>query len=150
MAQVKAVPDGYHTVTAFLNVDGARDAIAFYKQAFGAEERAMMPTPDGKVMHSEIKIGDSIVMISDAMMMPATRSALHLYVQDADAVWVKAVAAGCQVIIPLDDQFWGDRYGVLSDKWGNRWSIASHKEDVSVDEMGRRAVDAMKQMARKP
>jgi PhnB protein len=146
MAQVQAVPEGYHTVTPFLNVEGAREAIAFYKQAFGAEERAIMPTPDGKVMHSEIKIGDSIVMLSDVMMMPATRSALHLYVQDVDVVWAKAVAAGCQVIVPLADQFWGDRYGILSDKWGNRWSLASHKEDLSREEMSRRAVEAMKQM----
>ena len=150
MAQIKAIPDGYHTVTPFLNVDGARDAIAFYKQAFGAEERAIMPTPDGKVMHSEIKIGDSIVMVSDAIMLPATHSALHLYVQDVDAIWAKAVAAGCQVIVPLADQFWGDRYGILSDRWGNRWSLASHKEDVSMDEMGRRAGEAMRQMAGRP
>jgi len=150
MAQVKAVPEGYHTVTPFLNVNGARDAIAFYKRAFGAEERAIMPTPDGKIMHSEIKIGDSVVMVSDAMMGPPTTSSLHLYVQDADAAWAKALAAGCQVVMPLADQFWGDRYGVVSDKWGNRWSIASHKEDLSREEMGRRAGEAMKQMAQKP
>ena len=149
MAQVKAVPEGYHTVTPFLNVNGARDAIAFYKQAFGAEERSISPTPDGKVMHAEVKIGDSIVMVSDAMMNPPTTSSLHLYVQDADAVWAKAVAAGCQVIMPLADQFWGDRYGVVGDKWGNRWAIATHKEDLSREEMGRRAGEAMKQMAGK-
>jgi len=150
MAQVKAVPEGYHAVTPFLTVNGARDAIAFYKKAFGAEERALMPTPDGKVLHGEIKIGDSIVMIADAMAAPATTSALHLYVQDADAAWAKALAAGCQVVLPLADQFWGDRYGVLTDKWGNRWSIASHKEDLSRDEMDRRAADGLKQMAQKP
>jgi uncharacterized glyoxalase superfamily protein PhnB len=150
MAQVKAVPEGYHTVTPFLNLNGAREAIAFYKKAFGAEERAIMPTPDGKIMHSEIKIGDSIVMISDVMMNAPTTSTLHLYVQDVDAVWAKALAAGCQVVMPLADQFWGDRYGILGDKWGNRWSLATHKEDLSPDEMGRRAGEAMKQMAQKP
>jgi PhnB protein len=150
MAQVKAVPEGYHTVTPFLNVNGARDAIAFYKKAFGAEERSVFPTPDGKVMHSEVKIGDSIVMISDAMMAPPTTSSIHLFVQDADALWAKALAAGCQVVMPLADQFWGDRYGVVSDKWGNRWSIATHKEDLTPEEMGRRAGEAMKQMAQKP
>jgi PhnB protein len=150
MGQVEAVPEGYHTITPFLNVEGARDAIAFYKKAFGAEERAIMPGPDGKIMHSEIKIGDSIVMLSDAMMQPATQAALHLYVQDADALWARATAAGCKVILPIADQFWGDRYGVLGDKWGNRWSIAQHKEDFSPEEMRRRAEEAMKQMSRKP
>jgi uncharacterized glyoxalase superfamily protein PhnB len=148
MAQVKAVPEGYHTVTPFLSVNGAREAIAFYKQAFGAEERAIAPGPDGKVMHGEIKIGDSIVMVADAMMGAPTQASLHLYVQDVDALWAKALAAGCQVVMPLENQFWGDRYGTVSDKWGNRWSMASHKEDLSPDEMKRRMDEAMKQMKR--
>ena len=147
MAQVKAVPEGYHTVTPFLNVDGAREAIDFYKKAFGAEERFIMPTPDGKIMHSEVKIGDSILMVSDAMMNPPTKSSIHLYVQDADAVFAKALAAGCQTVMPLADQFWGDRYGVVSDKWGNRWGIATHKEDVPPQEMEKRTAEAMKQMS---
>lgn len=146
MAQVKAVPDGYHTVTPFLAVNGAREAIAFYKQAFGAEERAVGLAPDGKVIHSEIKIGDSIVMVMDPMMGAATQVGVHLYVPDVDALWAKATAAGCQVVLPLGDQFWGDRYGVLSDKWGNRWSMATHKEDVPPDEMKRRMEEAFKQM----
>jgi len=145
MAQVKAIPEGYRTVTPFLSVDGAREAIAFYKKAFGAEERSIMAGPDGKVVHSEIKIGDSIVMIADPMMGPATQAALHLYVQDVDATWTKATAAGCQVMMPLADQPWGDRYGVVTDKWGNRWSMATHKEDVSPDEIKRRMDEAMKQ-----
>ncbi len=146
MAQVKAVPEGYHTVTPFLSVNGARDAIAFYKQAFGAEERAIAPGPDGKVMHGELKIGDSIIMIADATMRPPTQADLHLYVPDVDAVWAKALAAGCQVVMPLENQFWGDRYGTVSDKWGNRWSMATHKEDLTPDQMKQRMDAAFKQM----
>jgi PhnB protein len=149
MAQIKAVPEGYHTITPFLSVDGAREAIAFYKKAFGAEERAVAEGPDGKVMHSEIKIGDSIVMIADAVMGPPTQASLHLYVNDADALWKQATAAGCQVAMPLADQFWGDRYGTLTDKWGNRWSIATHKEDVAPAEMKRRMDEMFKQMPKK-
>ena len=150
MAQVKPVPEGYHTVTPFLNVDGASDALAFYKKAFGAEERFRMPGPDGKIMHSEIKIGDSLVMVSDAMMNAPTQSSIHLYVPDADAIWTRAVAAGAKVEQPIADQFWGDRWGVLSDKWGNRWGIATHKEDVSPEEMQKRGEEAMKNMPQPP
>src|SRR5438270_5437528 len=144
MAQIKAVPEGYHTVTPFLNIDGAREAIAFYKKVFGAEERRVAPMPDGKIMHAEIKIGDSIIMIADAIMNPPTKSSLHLFVNDVDAIWNQAVAAGCQVAMPLADQFWGDRYGVVTDKWGNRWGLATHKEDVTPDEMQRRADEMFK------
>ena len=150
MAQVKPVPEGYHTVTPFLNVDGANEALAFYKKAFGAEERFRMPGPDGKIMHSEIKIGDSLVMASDAMMNPPTQSSIHLYVPDADAIWARALAAGAKVEQPLVDQFWGDRWGVLSDKWGNRWGVATHKEDVSPEEMQKRGEEAMKNMPQPP
>jgi uncharacterized glyoxalase superfamily protein PhnB len=150
MAQVKAVPDGYHTVTPFLSVAGASDALAFYKKAFGAEERSRMPGPDGKLMHSEIKIGDSLVMVADAMMGPPTQASIHLYVPDVDASWSRATAAGAKVEMPLADQFWGDRYGVLSDKWGNRWSLASHKEDVPPAEMPKRMEEAMKNMPPPP
>jgi uncharacterized glyoxalase superfamily protein PhnB len=146
MAEVKAIPDGYRTVTPFLNVDGANDFIAFLKKAFGAEEKVRMPTPDGKIMHAELKVGDSMVMVSDAMMNPATKSSVHLYVQDADAAWTRATAAGAKVVMPIADMFWGDRYGVLSDNWGNRWAIATHKEDVPPEEMGVRAAEAMKNM----
>jgi uncharacterized glyoxalase superfamily protein PhnB len=149
MAKVNAVPPGYHTVTPFLNLKGAAEAIEFYKKAFGAEERARMPGPNNMVMHAEIKIGDSIVMMSDAMQMPPTQSSTHLYVDDCDAFWQRATAAGCKVEMPLADMFWGDRYGVVSDRWGNRWSIATHKEDVSPSDMQQRMSDAMKQMAKK-
>lgn len=146
MAQVRAVPEGYATVTPFLNINGAADAIDFYKKAFGAEERGRMPDPNGKIMHAEIKIGTSILMISDALMNPPTQSSLHLYVEDADKAWKRALDAGAQVVTPIQDQFWGDRYGVVSDKWGNRWGIATHKEDVPEAEMGKRAAEAMKNM----
>ena len=146
MAEVKAIPDGYRTVTPFLNVDGANDFIGFLKKAFGAEEKFRMPTPDGKIMHAELKVGDSMVMVSDAMTNPATSSSIHLYVQDADAAWTRATTAGAKVEMPIADMFWGDRYGVVSDKWGNRWGIATHKEDVPPEEMGKRAAEAMKNM----
>ena len=146
MAKVKPVPDGYATVTPFLNVKGASDAIEFYKKAFGAEERARMPGPNNTLMHAEIKIGNSVVMISDAMMSPPTQSNIHLYVEDVDAAWKRAVDAGCQIVMPIGDMFWGDRYGVLSDKWNNRWSLASHKEDVAPADMQTRMAEAMKQM----
>jgi PhnB protein len=146
MAQVKAVPDGYSTVTAFLSIKGAAEAIEFYKKAFGAEERARMATPSGDIMHAEIKVGNSIVMISDVMMGAPTQAGLHLYVEDVDAWWKRATAAGAQIAMPLADMFWGDRYGVLTDRWGNRWSIATHKEDVPLAEMQKRAAEAMKNM----
>jgi uncharacterized glyoxalase superfamily protein PhnB len=144
MAHVKAVPDGYATVTPFLNVKGAAQAIEFYKKAFGAEERGRMPGPNGTIMHAEIRIGNSLVMLSDAMTHPPSQSTCHLYVEDADALWKRATAAGAQVAMPIADMFWGDRYGVLTDPFGNRWSIATHKEDVPQQEMQKRAAEAMK------
>ena len=146
MANVKAIPDGYSTITPFLNVNGAAEAIEFYKKAFAAVERYRMPGPNNKIIHAEISIGNAIVMVSDAMMGPPTQSSCHIYVDDADALWSRATKAGAEVVMPIDDMFWGDRYGVLADKWGNRWSIASHKEDLSPDEMRKRGEEAMKQM----
>ncbi len=149
MAEVKAIPEGFRTVTPFLSVDGASEAIEFYKKAFGAEEKSRMPAPGGKVMHAQLKLGDSPVMIADAMMgSPPLTAGIHLYVADADALWARATAAGAQVVMPIADMFWGDRYGVLSDKWGNKWSIATHTEDVPPEEMGVRAAEAMKNMPR--
>jgi PhnB protein len=147
MSKVKAVPEGYHTLTTFLNIEGADKAIEFYKKAFGAEERARMPGPGGKIMHAELKIGDSMIMLSDAMMEPATQGSTHIYVNDVDTWFNRAVAAGAKVLTPLADMFWGDRYGRLQDPFGNKWSIATHKEDVPPEEMRTRAQAFMAQMA---
>jgi PhnB protein len=139
MGKVRAIPEGYHSLTPFFNLKNADKVIDFLKKAFGAEERARMTDPSGKVMHAELKIGDSILMLAEAMQMPEMPSNLHLYVENADAAFERAVAAGAQVVMPLSDQFWGDRYGRLSDPFGNQWSIGTHKEDVSMEEMRKRA-----------
>jgi PhnB protein len=143
---VKPIPDGYQTVTPFMNIKGCIEAIDFYKKAFGAEERGIMKDPKGLVMHGEIKIGNSIIMLSDAMDRAPTTSSHMLYVENCDTWWKRATDAGCKVVMPLQDQFWGDRYGLLEDKWGNRWAIATHKEDIPGPEMQKRAAEAMKNM----
>jgi uncharacterized glyoxalase superfamily protein PhnB len=137
-AKAAAAAPRYHTITPVLNIDGADDAIAFFKQAFGATERLRMPGPDGKVMHCELEIGDSVVMVTDVMQNPATKSNLHIYVPDCDAVYSQALAAGATTKMPLQDMFWGDRFGSLNDPFGNTWNVATHKEDVSPEEMEKR------------
>lgn len=141
---VKPVPDGYHTLTPFLTVRDAARAIEFYKQAFGAEERGVAKDPDGKVMHAELKIGDSIIMLSDeypdfGSLSPesigGSGMGLHIYLADVDAAFDRAVKAGAQVEMPVMDQFWGDRYGKLRDPFGHKWSIGTHVKDVSREEM---------------
>jgi uncharacterized glyoxalase superfamily protein PhnB len=139
MSKVKAIPEGYHSLTTFLSLTGADQAIEFYKKAFGAEERGRFAGPDGKLMHAEIKIGDSIVMLGEAMMDAPSSGTVHLYVENADQAFERALKAGATVKMPLADQFWGDRYGVVSDPFGQKWSIASHKEDVPMEEMRKRA-----------
>lgn len=152
---VKPIPEGYHTVTPHLSVKGAAQAIEFYKKAFGAEELARHPGPDGKLMHAAIKIGDSIVFLNDeflemGMLGPesvgGTSVILHLYVEDVDAAFNRAVAAGAKVQMPLTDKFWGDRYGMLSDPFGHRWSLATHIEDVTPEQMAERAAKAFAEM----
>jgi PhnB protein len=138
VAKRPAAEPSYRTITPMLNIAGAEDAIAFFKQAFGATERMRMPGPDGKLMHAEILIGDSVLMVSDVMNQPATSSSLHVYVPDCDAVYTQAVAAGANPKMPLQDMFWGDRYGSVTDPFGNTWSIATHKEDVSPEELEKR------------
>jgi PhnB protein len=141
---VKAKPEGYTTVTPMLIVDDAAGFLAFLQSAFGAKDRGTMYMPDGKVAHAEVVIGDSIVMVSDANeAFPAQPSALHLYVDDSDAVYNKAVAAGATAVRPVQDQFYGDRSGNVKDRWGNLWDISTHKEDVSEEEIEKR----MKAMA---
>jgi uncharacterized glyoxalase superfamily protein PhnB len=146
MATVKPIPDGYHSVTPYLVVEGAAKVIEFAKQAFGAEELHRMNAPDGKILHAEIKIGDSRVMLGDAQgpwkPMPTT---LYLYVPDVDAVYKRAVAAGGASEQEPADQFYGDRTSGVRDPAGNRWFIATHIEEVAPDEMARRAQAAMKQ-----
>lgn len=144
----RAVPDGYHTVTPYLTVRGADRAIDFYKRAFGVEELFRMPGPGGELMHAELKIGDSKVFLSDefpdpgaASSSPAGRPActLHLSVEDVDAVFKRAGAAGCQVRMPLADMFWGDRYARVADPFGHEWGMATHKEDLTTEEIAQRA-----------
>lgn len=147
--KVKAVPDGYSTVTAHLVQTDTPKAIEFYKKAFGAEEMYRMPGPGGKIMHAEVKIGNSIVMMADEMpeMNPISKSpgraggvtaSLMLYVDDVDAAFKRAVDAGAKVEMPLENMFWGDRFGTVSDPFGHHWSLASHVEDVSPEEIQKR------------
>ncbi len=146
MAKVKPIPEGFHSVTPFLTVKGADRAIEFYKSAFGAVEKFRMPGPNGKIMHAELSIGDSTIMMSDAINDPPTASSLYVYVPDADTVFARAVKAGATVKMPLADMFWGDRYGSVSDPYGNTWAIATHIEDVPPQEMPKRAQAAMAKM----
>lgn len=139
---VKPIPEGYHTVTPYLVVQEAAKLIDFLKQAFDAEEIHRMARPDGTIMHAEIKIGDSRVMMAEASgdvkPMPAM---LHLYVEDTDAVYRQALQAGATSLREPEDQFYGDRIGGVRDSFGNQWWMATHIEDVSPEEMARRAAD---------
>ena len=139
MSSVKPIPEGYRTVTASLCLEGADRAIAFYAQAFGAKERMRLATPDGRIAHAELQIGDSIVMLSEAIREPVTSASLYLYVPDVDAAFARAVAAGARVTMEVADMFWGDRFGSVIDPFGVRWGIATHKEDVAGEEIARRA-----------
>jgi PhnB protein len=154
MAQTKAIPDGYTTVTPSLVQTDCVKAIEFYKKAFGAQELMRMPGPDGKIMHAEIKIGNAHVMMSDEIMgaksaqtLGGSPVAFYLYVDDADAAFRKAIAAGCKEILPVTDMFWGDRMGGLSDPYGYKWNVATHVKDMTPEEMKRGQEDWMKQMA---
>lgn len=144
-SKVKRVPEGFHTITPGLVVNGARKAIEFYKEAFGAEAISVKTSPDGtKVVHSEVKIGDSRIFVNDEFPEMGARGpqsiggtpvSLNIYVEDADALFEKAVAAGATVLMPLVDQFWGDRWGMLTDPFGHIWSVASHVADLSQEEI---------------
>ena len=135
---MKPVPKGYGSVTPSLNVNDAKSLIEFCEKAFGAETRSVMPGPEGKVMHAEIVIGDSLVMLSDAVMEPARPANLFLYVPKVDKTFAKAVKAGAKVLAPVEDAFWGDRWGRIEDPLGNRWSIATRVEDVSKKKLKKR------------
>lgn len=152
---VSPVPEGYHTLTTYLAVEDAARAIDFYKEAFGAEETIRMPGPDGSVAHAELQIGDSKLMLSDPFPQsnvrpPAERggptASVFMYVDDADAVFERAQAAGATVAMPLENMFWGDRFGSLADPFGHVWSVATHIEDVPEEEMAERASAAMAEM----
>ncbi len=142
----KGLPEGDHTITAHLSIKGAEQAIQFYQKAFGAELLFVHKMPDGKVMHATLRIGDSKLMLADewggtpsAATLKGSPIILNIYVDDVDALWNQAVAAGAQVTMPLDNQFWGDRYGHLQDPFGFTWALGSHVEDVPREEMERRA-----------
>ena len=144
---VKAIPEGFHSVTPYLSISGAAQAIEFYKKAFGAIELVRMPAPDNKVGHAEIKIGDSIIMMADEVPGMGNRSpqtlggspvGMLLYVEDADKVFHQAVAAGAKAERPLKDEFYGDRAGSVRDPFGHEWHIHTHIEDVTPEEMQKR------------
>lgn len=152
---VRPIPEGYNTLTPYLAVEDAERAIEFYKDAFGAEETIRMPGPDGSIAHAELQIGDSKVMLSDPFPQsnvrpPAERGgptgSVFMYVDDADAVFEQAQTAGATVSMPLEDMFWGDRFGSLTDPFGHVWSVATHIEDVPEAEMAERAATAMAEM----
>jgi PhnB protein len=140
---VKAIPDGYGTVTPFLSVKGAGRLLDFLKQALGAEEIMRMPGPGGAVMHAEVNIGNSRLMLSEATQSPPTQSSFYLYVRDVDTLYKRALAAGAASQTEPADQFWGDRMAAVKDPFGNIWSVATHKEDVAPEEFAKRAAAAM-------
>jgi PhnB protein len=153
----KPIPDGYRTATPYLTIKGAAQAIEFYKRAFGAQEGGRMTGPDGKsVMHAEIKIGDSMLMLSDEFPQMGSRSpetlggttgAIFLYVPDVDSAFKRAVDAGARAIMPPTDMFWGDRFGKLVDPFGHEWAMATHKEDLTPEEIRKRGAAAMAAMS---
>ena len=156
--KVKAVPEGTHTITPHLSVREAAKAIEFYQKAFGAQVLFVHKMPDGKVMHATLLIGDSRLMLADefpGMGTPAPQTLggspvlLNLYVEDVDALFNQAVAAGAKVTMPLANQFWGDRYGQIVDPFGHSWALGSHVEDVPQEEMERRANAIFGEMAKK-
>ena len=159
MAKAKqAIPQGYHTVTPQLTLENAAQTIEWYKKAFGAEEKSRAVGPDGKVMHAELRIGDSRIMVNDAMggakgvkSLGGSPASLWVYVEDCDALFNRALGAGAQVaggpMGQMGDQFWGDRCGSLTDPEGYRWTIATHKEDLTPEEMNQRQAEFMKSFA---
>jgi PhnB protein len=145
MANVKPVPEGYHTITPSLTCKNAKQAIEFYKKVLGAKESICMEGPGGSIAHAELKIGDSVLMVNDEFpgmaVAPTDQSGgyLFLYVNNCDKVFNDAVAGGAKVVMPLANQFWGDRFGRFTDPFGHSWGVATHVEDVTPEEMERRA-----------
>ena len=151
----KPIPEGYHTISAYLAVEDAARAIDYYVKAFGATEGVRMEVPGGNIGHAELEIGDSRIMLSDPLPQASTRppkelggtsASVFMYVEDVDAVVKRAVDAGATVTMEVADQFWGDRFGTITDPFGHVWSIATHVEDVPPEEMAERAKEAMAEM----
>jgi PhnB protein len=156
MSAVKPVPDGYHSLTPSLVVDNGDEAIEFYKRALGAEEIYRMAMPDGRVGHAELKLGDSIFFVSDEFpdmgfrspkSLGGTHGGLGFYVEDADAAFEKAVAAGATPIMPMMDAFWGDRYGKVADPYGHTWSLMTHVKDLTPEEIAEASKEYFNQSA---
>ena len=154
---VKPIPDGFHTTTPSIVVNNSKEAIEFYKKAFDAKEIYQMPTPDGKTMHAMIQIGDSFVMMSDEFPQMGARSpttiggtatTIHLYVEDADKTYNQAIEAGAKPTMPIMDAFWGDRYGSVIDPYGHSWAVATHKKDMTPEEMQKAAQEFMANAAK--
>ena len=154
--KVKPIPDGCHTVTPHLIVRGADKAMDFYKKAFGAKELSRCPGPNGKLMHAEFQIGDSHLYMCEEFPDMGAKSpqayngspvTIHLYVEDVDSFYNKAVAAGATAKMPVSDMFWGDRYGKLNDPFGHNWSVATHKEDLTPQQMEKRMADEFAKMS---
>jgi PhnB protein len=152
----KPIPEGYNTLTPYLAVDDAAQAMEYYRKAFGAKERMRMDAPDGKIAHAELEIGDSLVMLSDPFPQATTRppkelggtsASVFMYVEDVDATVKQAVDAGATITMEVADQFWGDRFGSIQDPFGHSWSIATHVEDVPPEQMAERAKEAMAAMS---
>jgi PhnB protein len=151
---VNPVPEGYTVVSPYLAIKGAADAMEFYKDVFGATELVRMPQPDGKIGHAELRFGDSVVMLADEFpdmghqspkSLGGTPVTFNVYVDDADAVVDRAVAAGATIVQPIENRFYGDRSAQIVDPWGHQWNVATHIEDVSPEEMQRRAAEMMSQ-----
>jgi PhnB protein len=149
------IPEGYHSLTPYLAVEDASRAIDFYKEAFGAEETIRMPGPDGSVAHAELQIGDSKLMLSDPFPQSNVRppserggptASIFMYVDDVDATFEQAQRAGATVVSELEDMFWGDRFGTVADPFGQVWGMATHKEDLSEEEIAERSKAAMAEM----
>jgi PhnB protein len=152
----KPIPEGYATLTTYLAVDDAAEAIEFYKRAFGAKENVRMPAPDGRIGHAELEIGDSRIMLSDPFPQSSTRppqelggasASVFMYVEDVDAVVQKAADEGATVTMEVADQFWGDRFGTITDPFGHVWAIATHVEDLTPEEIAERGKAAMAAMS---
>jgi uncharacterized glyoxalase superfamily protein PhnB len=150
MAKVRAIPEGLHSITTQLSVDGASDAIEFYKKAFGAEELSRFPDPSGKkVWHAALRIGDATFFVNDTfpeMGSGGTKAQLWIYGDNVDAAFERAVGAGAKVMMPLADMFWGDRIGTVTDRWGNQWTIGQHVKDMSPEEMRKAGEEFAKNM----